>query len=391
MKKNTGINFIGLSIISIIFLLASCGNKNSYSISNSALTLKEYEVFTVKPQPFTINSDFPATIKGQQNVEIRPKIDGYIEKIYVDEGASVRKGQILFKISAPQYEQEVRTARANIQIAQSNVNAARMEVNKVRPLVEKNIISKYELQTAEYNLQSKEAALAQANAALANAKTNLGYTTITSPVNGVVGSLPFKIGSLVGSSNPQPLTTVSNIGNIYAYFSVNEKVALEFENHTKGSTGTEKLSMMPPVSLILSNGTEFSQKGKIETATGMVNTETGSFSLRATFPNPGYLIKSGSSGSVRIPTKLRNALLIPQKSTFEIQGKKFVFLVQDSGTVKSTPIKILENSGGQYFVVEDGLKAGDEIVFEGVASLREGEKIKPMKINSDSLINKVAR
>jgi membrane fusion protein (multidrug efflux system) len=344
MKKNTKINYLALLALSLSLVIISCGNKKSNSSSQTTIT-KEYEVFTISAQPFTISSEFPATIEGQQNIEIRPKIDGFIEKIYVDEGATVRKGQILFKINAPQYEQGVRTAQANIQIAQANVNAARMEVNKVRPLVEKKIISQYELQTAEYNLQSKEAALAQANAALANARTNLGYTTITSPVNGIIGSLPFKIGSLVSSSTPQPLTTVSNVGNIYAYFSVNEKTALDFDNYTKGNTSKEKLAMLPPVTLILSNGTEFPQKGKIETSGGMVNTETGSLSLRATFANPGNIVKSGSSGLIRIPTKLKDALLIPQKSTFEIQGKKFVYLVQDSGKVKSTPIKIRENSG----------------------------------------------
>ncbi|MEO9209937.1 MAG: efflux RND transporter periplasmic adaptor subunit [Ginsengibacter sp.] len=384
MKKNTKINYLALLALSLSLVIISCGNKKSNSSSQTTIT-KEYEVFTISAQPFTISSEFPATIEGQQNIEIRPKIDGFIEKIYVDEGATVRKGQILFKINAPQYEQGVRTAQANIQIAQANVNAARMEVNKVRPLVEKKIISQYELQTAEYNLQSKEAALAQANAALANARTNLGYTTITSPVNGIIGSLPFKIGSLVSSSTPQPLTTVSNVGNIYAYFSVNEKTALDFENYTKGNTSKEKLAMLPPVTLILSNGTEFPQKGKIETSGGMVNTETGSLSLRATFANPGNIVKSGSSGLIRIPTKLKDALLIPQKSTFEIQGKKFVYLVQDSGKVKSTPIKIRENSGGQFFVVEEGLKPGDVIVYEGVASLREGEMIKPNKLDSDSL------
>lgn len=382
-KKFSSILF---AILASSLWLFSCSEKNKSTATETIA--KEYEVFTVTPQDFSINSDFPATIEGQQNIEIRPKIDGYIEKIYVDEGASVKKGQPLFKISAPQYEQNVRTAKANIQIAQANVDAARMEVNKIKPLVEKNIISKYELQSAEYNLQSKEAALAQANAELANAQTNLGYTLVTSPVDGVVGNIPFKIGSLVGSANPQPLTTVSNISKIYAYFSVNENVALEFANYAKGSTTAEKLSSMPAVSLILSNGTEFSQKGKIETAGGMINTGTGSLSLRATFSNPGFLIKSGSSGSVRIPTQLENALLVPQKSTYDIQGKRFVFIVTDSGNVKSTPIKVRENTGGQYYVVEDGLKAGDIIVYEGVASLHEGEKIAPKKVNTDSLFNR---
>ena len=373
-------------ILTVSISLFSCGNKKDKAATGMPPQgAKAYKVLEIKPQKFTAYADFPATIEGEENVEIRPKIDGYIEKIYVDEGAAVRKGQVLFKISAPQYEQEVRTAKANIQIAQANVNAAEMEVNKVRPLVEKNIISKYELETAEFNLQSKQAALAQARATLANANTNIGYTSVTSPVNGVVGSLPYKIGSLVNSNTAMPLTTVSNINNIYAYFSINEKMALEFAKDTKGATSKLRLATMPLVTLVLANGEEFSEKGRVEATSGMINTQTGALSVRATFRNPGNLIRSGSSGSIRIPTSLDNALLVPQRATYEIQGKKFVFVVKDSGKVQSTLIRIRNNSNGQVFVVEDGLKPGDLIVLEGVATLREGEVIKPVPENADSL------
>ena len=379
-------------ILSVIFItllsvsLFSCGNKNDKVAAGMAPQgPKDFKVLEIQPQTFTAYTDFPATIEGEQNVEIRPKVDGYIEKIYVDEGASVRKGQVLFKISAPQYEQEVRTARANIQIAQANVNAAEMEVNKVRPLVEKDIISKYELETAEFNLQAKQAALAQAKATLANATTNIGYTTVRSPVDGVVGTLPYKIGSLVSSNTAMPFTTVSNIKNIYAYFSINEKMALEFAEETEGKTSKSRLATMPPVTLVLANGQEFSKKGKVEATSGTINTQTGSLSVRATFPNPGNLIRSGSSGLIRIPTTLEKALLVPQSATYEIQGKKFVFVVKDSGKVESAQITIRSNSNGKVFVVEKGLKTGDLIVLEGVATLREGEIIIPVKANADSL------
>lgn len=377
-------------ILTIIISLFSCGTKKDKTVTGMAPQgPKAYKVLEIQPQKFTAYADFPATIEGEENVEIRPKIDGYIEKIFVDEGAAVRKGQVLFKISAPQYQQEVRTARANIQIAQANVNAAEMEVNKVRPLVEKNIISKYELETAEFNLQSKQAALAQARATLANANTNIGYTSVTSPVNGVVGSLPYKIGSLVNSNTAMPLTTVSNINHIYAYFSINEKMALEFAKDTKGATSKLRLATMPPVTLVLANGEEFSEKGRVEATSGMINTQTGALSVRATFRNPGNLIRSGSSGSIRIPTTLDHALLVPQRATYEIQGKKFVFVVKDSGKVQSTLISIRDNSNGKVFVVENGLKPGDRIVLEGVATLREGEVIKPVPENADSLYNEM--
>lgn len=375
--------------ISVAFLL-SCNGKNQEKTTTLLNTVqannaKNYQVLTIVPQTTTLYTDFPATIEGEQNVEIRPKIDGYMEKIYVDEGSAVKKGQLLFKISAPQYEEDVRTAQANIKIAVADVNAAEMNVNKVRPLVEKNIISKYELESAQFTLQAKKAALAQAKATLANAKTNLGYTSVTSPVNGVVGTIPYKMGSLVSSNTQEPLTTVSNISNIYAYFSVNEKQALEFSENTKGGTTAARLASLPPVQLILADGSLFPQKGRIETASGLINTQTGSVRVRATFPNPHNMIRSGSSGAVRIPSKVDSAILIPQKATYEIQGKKFAYKLSDSLTASSVEIKIMNNSGGQFFVVTDGLKPGDKIVLEGVATLREGEKIKSVQVNEDSL------
>ena len=379
------------------FTLASCSNDDAKTASSgagasgatAASEVKDYPILTLTPRNTTLYTDYPATIEGQQNIEIRPKIDGYIQTIYVDEGATVRKGQPLFQISAPQYEQEVRTAQANIQIGQADVNAAQMEVNKVRPLVEKNIISKYELESAQFTLQARQAALAQARATLVNARTNLGYTSVTSPVNGVVGTIPYKIGSLVSSNTAQPLTTVSNIGNIYAYFSINEKQALAFSENTKGATIQARVATLPPVSLILANGSAFPQKGRIETASGIINTETGSVNVRATFPNPGNIIRSGSSGTVRIPRAVDSALIIPQKATYEVQGKQFVYVVESTGTVRSTAIEVLESSNGQFYVVQQGLQPGDKIVLEGVASLRDGAAIRPRAVPVDSVYSQL--
>jgi membrane fusion protein (multidrug efflux system) len=366
-------------------LLTSCGGKEEKAAAAAAAAPQVYPVLTLSRRATTLNSDYPATIEGQQNIEIRPMIDGYLGRSYVDEGATVRKGQVLFTITAPQYEQEVRTAQANIKIAQANVNAARMEVNKVRPLVEKNIISAYELQSAQFTLQSRQAALAQAQATLANARTNLGYTSVASPVNGVVGTIPYKIGSLVSRSTTLPLTTVSNIGNIFAYFSVNEKQALAFSKNTKGATTQERLATLPPVSLILANGQQFPEQGRVETSSGSINTETGSVRVRAVFRNPGNVVRSGSSGTVRIPTTVDTALIIPQRATYEIQGKKFVYVVQDSGKVSSSEVRVLANNDGRFFVVERGLKPGQRIVLEGVATLREGAAIKPKAVSADSV------
>lgn len=381
-------NFATLScLLPVLYIHTACGDNKKSTANTPGTSASEYPVITIKPRSVTLNSDYPATIVGQQNIEIRPKIDGFIEEIFVDEGATVKKGQRLFRISAPQYEQEVRTARANIEIAQADVNAAQMEVNKVRPLVEKNIISRYELESAQFNLQSRQAALTQARATLANAQTNLGYTLITSPVNGVIGTIPYKIGSLVNSNTAEPLTTVSNIGNIYAYFSINEKQALAFASRAQGATMQERLASLPPVRLVLADGTIFPEKGRLETASGQINTQTGSVSVRATFPNPRSFVRSGSTGTIRIPVSLDSAILVPQKSTYEIQGKRFVYMLTDSGKVRSVEIDARQNSGGQFFVVTSGLQAGNKIILEGVANLREGVAIQPKEVNADSVFN----
>jgi membrane fusion protein (multidrug efflux system) len=366
-------------------LLTSCGNKKPGTTGSLSLKDTSYGVIAVVPRTTVIYSAFPATIQGQQNVEIRPQIDGYLQALYVDEGSVVKKGQLLFRISAPLYEQAVRTAQANIKIAQADLNAAYMQVNKVKPLVEQNIISSYELQSAEYTVQSKQAALAQANATLINARTNLSYATIYSPANGVIGLLPFKIGSLVSSTTAQPLTTVSNIQNIYAYFSINEKQQLDFLTNTKGNNLQEKLAALPPVTLLLANGTVFDQKGRIETIGGLVNVPTGSVSFRATFQNPGGLIRSGSSATVQIPQTIDTALLVPQSATYQIQGKLFVYVAAPDNTVHSTAIQVNANTPGHSYVVEQGLKPGDKIVVEGIGNLSEGLTIKPRLINADSV------
>lgn len=376
-----------LSILAASVIIASCGNKNDQSAkAGAAAPIKDYKTLTLQPQSATLYTDFPASIQGQQNIEIRPRVEGYIDKIFVDEGAVVKTGQPLFKISAPEYEQEVRTASASIKSAQASVSAAKLAVNKVKPLVEKGIISKYDLESAQYNYESAMATLAQANAALVNAKTNLGYTTVTSPVNGVVGSIPFRLGSLVSSNTAEPLTTVSSIGNVFAYFALNEKMLLNFTQSGKpGNTLEQKIKNMPEVSLLLSDGSLYPEKGRVETVNGLINTETGSVTFRARFANPKSIIRSGSSTTVRIPNEVKEEILIPQSATFELQDKIFAVTVGKDGKTKNVNITVLDNSAGNYYVVTSGLKAGDQIVLEGVASLKDGSEIKPQNQNPETV------
>jgi membrane fusion protein (multidrug efflux system) len=375
-----------LLLIVVAFIGSSCNNKKANTSAGANQTPLVYKVLELQPRSATLNVDYPASIQGQQNIEIRPKVDGYVEKIFVDEGSIVKKGQLLFKINAPQYQQEVRTAQAGIKTAEADLAMARMQVNKVKPLVQKDIISKYELESAEYTQQSKAAILAQAKAALANARTNLGYTTITSPVNGVIGALPYKLGSLVNSNTTDPLTTVYNTTNVYAYFAINEKQLLDLNRDSSGTTSLKAvIAKMPKVSLILSDGTLYEHTGRVETVNGLINTATGAANVRADFVNPRGLIRSGSSATVRIPNVVQSAFLVPQSATYELQDKRFVYLVDAQNKVKNVAVKAMDNTAGQFYVVTGGLKAGDKIILESSGNLPDGTTIKPNIVSAASV------
>lgn len=369
--------YIDYWLIAIVaFGFTSC--KQSSGKEEQLDNLQQYPVSVLNLRSIKVYQEYPALLKGEQNIEIRPKVDGFVEKIYVDEGEQVKEGQALFKIYAPQYEQEVRTASAAIASTTADVSTARMQYNKTKPLVDEDIISKYELEQAANLLATKEAALQQAKANLINARTNVAYTLIKSPVSGVVGNLPYKIGSLVSSTSLQPLTTVSNIAKIHAYFSFNERQFLDFMDAREGEHLQEKLKKLPEVKLILANGKEYPQGGKIETIGGLINTETGSINLRATFPNPALLIKSGASAVLKIPTEIKNALLIPSKVVQDIQGKLFVYTVNKQGLLKSREIQVMDLPLKDQYVVMKGLQAGDHLVLEGIMGLQDGKQIKPM-------------
>jgi membrane fusion protein (multidrug efflux system) len=330
-------------------------------------------------------NSYPATIQGEQDIDIRPKVDGFIEQIFVQEGAVVHKGQPLFKLRNPQYDAALRTAVANVKIAEADVNTAEMNVEKVKPLVDKNIISDYELKSDQFTLQSKQASLASAKADLLNAQVNEGYTFLTSPADGVISTIPYKVGTLITSTSTNPLTTVYNTKNIYAYFSLNEKQLLDFLKVTKGKTLKDKLATMADVSLVLADGTEYAIKGRITTVSGLISTGTGSASFRADFENPLGLIRSGSSATIKIPVNMENAILIPQIATYDLQGKKFVYSLSAKDSTVNTPLQLSDNTIGNLYVVQSGLKAGDKIVIEGVANLKPGMAIKPIPANADTL------
>lgn len=382
--RNNSIYHINFYIaICLCGLLYACSD--SQSSANRSQEPVEFGVLTLKPESITLYSSFPATLEGKENIEIRPKVEGFIEKVLIDEGEEVKKGQLLFILNAPQYEQEVRNAEAAISSAKADVSSAEIGVEKAKPLVEREIISKFELVSAQNTLEAAKAALAQAKVNLANAQTNLGYTRITSPVTGVVGTLPYKLGSLVSSTTTEPLTTISNIDKVYAYFSINEKTQLNFFRNAKGNSIKEQISNLPDVELMLADNSMYENKGRIETISGQVDEETGSFNVRAVFDNPRGILRTGNSANLRIPSHRDNALLIPQAATYEIQGNTFAYVVDDQSQANSTKIKVTATPSGQAYVVTEGLKANDKVVIEGINSLSDGDKITVSEVSRDSV------
>lgn len=363
--------------VSASLTFVSCGGKQEQQqMSGSMAPAIATEVVAMGQTD--LNNTFPATIKGKTDIDIRPQVSGFITKVHVDEGQHVRKGQLLFTLDQVQFQAAVDQAQAQVNSARSAVETAQLTADSKQHLFDRNIISEYENQLAKNSLAQAKAALATAEAALVSARKNLAYTEVTSPSDGVIGSIPNREGSLASPSMAQPLTTVSDNNEVYAYFALNEKDILNLTNNGE-QTLAECIAAMPEVELRLADGTMYPSKGKVATVSGVINNTTGTATVRALFPNSNGMLRSGSTGQILIPTIESEVLIIPQRATFEIQDRKFVYVVNDSNKVVSTPITVASQNDGQNFVVTSGLTPGQRIAVEGVGStLREGLTIQPV-------------
>ncbi len=374
---------IGCSLtIAAMLSLSACGGGDKQQAAQQMVP--EIATMTVTSGPSQLEMSYPATIKGKTDIEIRPQVSGTITKVHVDEGQRVHRGQVLFTLDQVTLKAAVDQAQQAVNAAKVAVATAQQTADTKKKLLEKNIISQYDYQIAANNLASAKAQLAQANAALVSARKNLSYTVVTSPSDGVVGSIPNREGSLASPSSAVPLTTISDNGQVYAYFSLTEKDILHLVGNGE-RTLENAIAQMPPVQLKLADGTVFSEVGKVATISGVLDSSTGSANVRALFNNPSRVLRSGSTGNVIIPQNSENVIVIPQKATFELQDRRYVYVLNDSNKTVSTPITVLDINDGQNFVVTEGLKNGDRIAIEGVGTvLKEGMPVKPKKAGAQA-------
>ncbi|MBR2031451.1 MAG: efflux RND transporter periplasmic adaptor subunit [Alistipes sp.] len=334
---------------------------------------REYNAMILHTTSRKLSSTYSATIRGKQDVDIRPKVQGYITDIKVKEGSIVRNGQTLFVIDQVPYQAALATAEANVDVAKAQVDAAELSATSKEKLFEQNIISDFDLRMARTTLASAKAQLAQARANELTASNNLSYTLVKSPVDGVVGTLPFRVGTLVSPSDATPMTSVSDNSEMYVYFSLSESQVLSLKRQYGALENA--LQEMPMVDLQLSDGTIYSEKGRIEAISGIIDPTTGSVTIRAKFPNKRRLLLSGGSGTIILPHRQEGCVVIPQHATFEVQDKVYAYKVEN-GVAKATIIGVFEISNGKEYIVESGLIEGDTIVVEGIGLLRDDTPIK---------------
>lgn len=367
MKKSLFVTAVAVS-------LAACGGGGGMpNFGND-----EYPVETIGTNSASLQSTYPATIRGIQDVQVRPKVSGFITKVYVHEGQAVKAGQVLFAIDSETYRAAVRQAQAGVNTARAQLNTARLTYENNKKLFDKHVIGQFELATAQNSFTTAQASLAQAEASLASAKETLSWCLVKSPAAGVVGSLPYKAGALVSASSPDPLTTVSDVSTVEVFFSMSERDILGLTK-TAGSVG-EALKEMPSVKLLLADGTVYGHPGKVVKMSGVIDAATGAYSIIAHFANPERLLKSGGAGQIVIPRTNSNAIVIPQEATASVQNKLFVYKVGKDNKVNYSEIKVDPQNDGNTYIVTSGLSVGDRIVVKGLTKLTDKMKITPVTL-----------
>lgn len=385
IKTNMKMKNVIITSFILALFLSSCADKSQAPAAAPAPLLP---VLAITSENTTTDAEYPASIQGTVDVEIRPQVSGNLDRVLVDEGAYVSKGQSLFKINERPFREQLNNALASLHAAEAALINAQLEVDKLTPLVQNKVVSDYQLKTAKASQKIAAANIEQAKAMVASAKINLGYTNVTAPVSGYIGRLPKKQGSLVSAADIEPLTTLSDVHEVYAYFSLGETDFINFKAQYAGSSIGDKIKKLPPVSLILADNNAYPQTGRIDMVDGQFDKNTGAITLRATFPNTNGTLRSGNTGRIRLGLQHDDAILVPQSATIEMQDKVFVFTVGKENKVTKMPITVIGKSGTNY-LIKDGVKTGDQIVLSGIDKLQEGQVIQPQKATQVAqIINK---
>lgn len=374
---NIKINLFHLLLPFSVVFFASC-NEGAQNVEQQG-EMQNLPVTEIMVKDTVLHHNYVADVQAVQNVELRARVQGFLERIYVDEGQEVKKGQLLFKINDEEYKAELAKAKANLKSAIAEAKASELEVNRLKVLVDKNVISNTELEVAQAKLDAMKARIEEARSAEANAAMRLSYTSIRAPFDGILDRIPLKTGSLIDHGTL--LTTASDISSVYVYFNVSEGEYLEYVK-SKANDPTEQNDA---VTLTLADGSSYPYPGSIETMEGEFKASTGSIAFRAHFPNPEKILKHGATGKVSLSNTINNALMVPQKAVFEIQDKNFVFVVDSNNQVRMRSF-VPKLRFSHYYIVESGLQAGDKIVYEGIQNISEGMKITPKPVEMDSLI-----
>ncbi|WP_240773440.1 efflux RND transporter periplasmic adaptor subunit [Pontibacter sp. SGAir0037] len=363
-------------ILLIGFYTAGCSANNQ--VVNENTVEQELPVTQIISKDTVLQHEYVADIQAVQNVELRARVPGFLEQVYVDEGQEVTKGQLLFKINDEEYKEELAKARANLQSALAEAKAVQLEIDRLKLLVEKNVISKTEIDVAKAKLDAANSRIGAARSSVSNASIRLSYTSIKAPFNGIIDRIPHRPGSLIDHGTL--LTTASNISAIFVYFNVSENEYLQYIK-----TKNESPRKNNKVKLVLADGSPYPYEGSIETVESEFKSGTGSIAFRARFPNPDKTLKHGATGNIILSNAVKDALLVPQKAVFELQDKNYVFLVDSTNQVRMESF-IPRTRFSSFYIVESGLEAGDRILLEGIQSVKTGTKIKPKPVGMDSLL-----
>ncbi|WP_443946833.1 efflux RND transporter periplasmic adaptor subunit [Pedobacter sp. AW1-32] len=382
-------NAFKYSLLATTLAIALWSCKSAPDQSNSAPPPPVLPVSQVNERAETTFIDYPASIQGAVDIDIRPQVSGYLQSVLVNEGAYVSAGQTLFKINENPFREALNNAKATLHAAEAAMLNAQLEIDKLTPLVQNKVVSDFQLKTAKTAYKIAQANAEQAKASVASAQINLGYTNVKAPVSGYIGRIPKKQGSLVAPTDQQALTQLSDIHEVHVYFSLAENDFNEFNSNYPGKTPADRIQHLPAVELLLSDNNAYPVKGKIDMIDGQFDKNTGAITLRATFANANGALRSGNTGKIRLGLQHEHSILIPQSATVEMQDKVFVFTVSKGNKVNKMPIGIVGKSGNNY-LVNSGVKAGDQIVLTGMDRLQEGQEIQPEKANDKAaqLINK---